>query len=79
MRDYARANPSKWNNPTEIHKRTERNKARHDFAEKMGVSPKSLNGDVDHKKPLRSGGKTVLSNLRLVSEKVNRGWKRGSK
>lgn len=79
MAEYARKHPEKWNNPTEIKKRTERNAARADFAKKMGVSPKALNGDVDHKKPLRSGGKSELSNLRLISEHKNRGWRRGQK
>lgn len=77
MNAYAKAHPEKWNNPTEVHKRTERNKARAEFAKKMGVSPKQLNGDVDHIKPLRNGGPTTTSNLRLVSEKKNRGWRRG--
>ena len=79
MAAYARANPEKWNNPKEIHKRTERNAARAEFAKKLGVLPTSLKGDVDHKKPLRSGGKSELSNLRLISEHKNRGWRRGQK
>lgn len=76
---YAKLHPEKWNNPKEIHKRVERNKARAQFAEKLGVSPKALKGDVDHKKPLRNGGKTVLSNLRLISPAKNRGWRKGTK
>ena len=75
MAAYARANPSKWNNPKEIAKRSERNSARAAFAKKVGVSPKALAGDVDHKRPLRSGGSSALSNLRLTSVKKNRGWR----
>jgi hypothetical protein len=79
MNEYYKKNKEKWLNPTETHKRVERNKARHDFAEKVGVSPKNLNGDVDHKKPLRNGGSSDLGNLRLTSAHKNRGWRKGAK
>ena len=79
MRNYARKHPEKWSNPKEIHKRSERNAARAEFAKKMGVSPKGLNGDVDHKKPLSHGGKSDLSNLRLVSAHKNRRWRKQGK
>lgn len=32
--------------------------------------------DIDHKKPLRSGGGNGMSNLRATSVKKNRGWNR---
>jgi 5-methylcytosine-specific restriction endonuclease McrA len=72
---YYKANKSKWNNPTETAKRVDRNAARADFAKKMGVSPTDLKGDVDHKKPLRNGGSSKLSNLQLIPASKNRGWK----
>ena len=34
--------------------------------------------DIDHKKPLRSGGGNGKGNLRAVSIKKNRGWNRGT-
>jgi 5-methylcytosine-specific restriction endonuclease McrA len=79
MNNYYKKHKDKWLNPEETHKRVERNKARAAFAKKLGVSPKQLNGDVDHKKPLRDGGKSTLSNLRLTTEKKNRGWRKGEK
>jgi hypothetical protein len=33
--------------------------------------------DVDHKKPLRHGGTTTRSNLRVVPASRNRGWADG--
>jgi hypothetical protein len=33
--------------------------------------------DIDHKKPLRSGGSNAPSNLRASTVKKNRGWSRG--
>lgn len=35
--------------------------------------------DVDHKKPLSKGGTNSKSNLRVVSAKTNRSFKRNSK
>jgi len=79
MNKYAKKHPEKWGSPKEIAKRSERNSARAAFAKKLGVSPKSLNGDVDHKVPLRHGGSSGLKNLRLQSETKNRGWRRKGK
>jgi 5-methylcytosine-specific restriction endonuclease McrA len=31
--------------------------------------------DVDHKKPLRSGGGNARSNLRVMSQSQNRAWR----
>lgn len=39
--------------------------------DKAGISRKGL--DIDHKKPIRSGGTSNKSNLRLRSRKSNRG------
>jgi hypothetical protein len=57
--------------PEEIKKRAERVKARR-MLEKTGAVTKGDNKDVDHKKPLRSGGTTTKSNLRVRSKSANR-------
>ena len=56
-------------------KRAQRNKARR-MLEREGVVHKGDGKDVDHKKPLSKGGKTVRSNLRAVSASKNRSVKR---
>ena len=58
--------------PEEIKKRAERVKARR-MMEKTGAVTKGDGKDVDHKKPLRSGGTTTKSNLRVRSKSANRG------
>jgi hypothetical protein len=57
--------------PEEIKKRAERVKARR-MMEKTGAVTKGDGKDVDHKKPLRSGGTTTKSNLRVRSKSANR-------
>ncbi len=57
--------------PEEIKKRAERVKARR-MLEKTGAVSKGDGKDVDHKKPLRSGGTTTKSNLRVRSKSANR-------
>lgn len=57
--------------PEEIKKRAERVKARR-MMEKTGAVSKGDGKDVDHKKPLRSGGTTTKSNLRVRSKSANR-------
>ena len=57
--------------PEQIKKRGQRVKARR-LLEKEGTVTKGDNKDVDHKKPLRSGGTTTRSNLRVRSVKANR-------
>jgi hypothetical protein len=60
--------------PEQVKKREERNQARA-AAKKAGVN---LAGkDVDHKKPLGSGGTNAPGNTRAISVKQNRGWRRG--
>lgn len=51
--------------------RAARNTARR-RAEKAGVVKKGDGKDVDHKKPLRSGGTNAKGNLRVRSAKANR-------
>lgn len=43
---------------------------------KEGLVHKGDNKDVDHKKMLDHGGGNARSNLRVVSEKFNRSWKK---
>lgn len=58
--------------PENIKKRAERVKARRLMEKKYGKQ--ALKGkDVDHKKALKDGGSTTLSNLRLMSPAKNRG------
>ena len=58
--------------PEEVKKRAERVKARR-MMEKTGAVTKGDGKDVDHKRPLRSGGTTTKSNLRVRSKSANRG------
>lgn len=52
-------------------KRAMRNKARRD-AIRNGEAKKGDGKDIDHKKPLRSGGSNSKSNLRVRSRSANR-------
>lgn len=63
--------------PEQKKKRAMRNAARRELM-KEGVVHKGDGKDVDHKKMLKNGGSNARSNLRVVSEKKNRGWRRGS-
>lgn len=63
--------------PEQKKKRAMRNAARRELM-KEGVVHKGDGKDVDHKKMLKDGGSNSRSNLRVVSEKKNRGWRRGS-
>lgn len=62
--------------PTQKKKRAMRNAARREL-EREGLVHKGDGKDVDHKTPLKRGGSNARSNLRVVSEKANRGWRRG--
>ena len=54
-----------------------RNKARREMTKKVGKA--ALKGkDVDHKKPLSTGGTGALANLRLLSPHANRSYARTS-
>lgn len=52
--------------------RAKRNKARRQM-EREGRVKKGDGKDVDHKKPLSKGGGTGKSNLRVTSQRANRG------
>lgn len=71
-RDYAKEYRDFHGKPEEIKKRAQRVKARR-IMEKTGAVHKGDGKDVDHKKPLRAGGTTTKSNLRVRSVKANRG------
>ena len=61
--------------PEQIAKRSQRNSARAAVEKKVGAA--ALKGkDVDHAKPIRSGGSNAPKNLRIQSVKKNRGWER---
>jgi hypothetical protein len=53
-----------------------RNQARAEL-EKKGLVHKGDGKDVDHKKPLDSGGGNTSGNLRVRDVKDNRGWRKG--
>jgi len=58
-------------------RRAQRNKARR-LMEREGLVHKGDGKDVDHKRALTNGGKTVKSNLRVSSASANRSFKRNS-
>lgn len=61
--------------PEMIRRRGMQNKARSIMAKEVGAA--KLEGkDVDHKVMLDNGGGNGRSNLRIRSEKQNRGWRR---
>lgn len=77
-RDYKKEYESYHGKPAQIKQRAERVKAQR-MVDKTG---KDANGngkadvregkDIDHKRPLRSGGKSTKNNLRIRSVKANR-------
>lgn len=71
MRSYYHKNKGKFNNPTERKKRAKRNKARR-LMMRAGLVRKGDGKDVDHKRPLRSGGSNGRGNLRVRSRSKNR-------
>lgn len=58
-------------------KRAERNKARR-IMEKAGLVHKGDGKDVDHKRPLSKGGRTVRGNLKAEAASDNRSFERNS-
>ena len=57
--------------PEQIKKRAGRVKARR-MMEQTGAATKGDGKDVDHIKPMRSGGTSAKSNLRMRSKSANR-------
>lgn len=62
--------------PEQVRNRVKRNAARRQL-EREGLVHKGDGKDVDHKRMLINGGSNARSNLRVVSQKTNRGWRRG--
>lgn len=61
--------------PENVAKRVKNNQARA-MLEKEGKVRKGDGKDVDHKRPLRSGGSNDRSNLRVMSASKNRAWRK---
>lgn len=61
--------------PEQKKRRAMRNAARRQL-EKEGLVHKGDGKDVDHKRMLSKGGSNARSNLRVTSQKKNRGWRR---
>lgn len=61
--------------PENVKKRSMNNAAREQL-KKEGKVRKGDGKDVNHKTPLRSGGTNARSNLEVMSQKKNRGWRR---
>ena len=71
LKSYYHKNKSKYNSPKEKAKRAARNRARRLMEKKVGK--KAIKGrEIDHVKPLRSGGGNGIKNLRVRSVKSNR-------
>lgn len=62
--------------PEQLKRNAERKAARRKL-EKEGKVHKFDGKEVDHKKPLDSGGTNARSNLRVESAAKNRGWRKG--
>lgn len=65
-----------YNATPEMKKKRAMNNAARATLEKEGKVHKGDGLDVDHKKPLRSGGGNARSNLRVRTQHENRGWRR---
>lgn len=62
--------------PEQVKNRVKRNAARRELM-REGLVHKGDGKDVDHKKMLKDGGSNARSNLRVISQKTNRGWRKG--
>ena len=62
--------------PNRVKDRAARNAARATVAKEKGVSPKSLGGDVGHKRAVSKGGKNGLANLFVQDPAQNRSFAR---
>ena len=77
-RDYKKEYREYHGTPEQRKNRSLRNQARREM-EDRGLVRKGDGKDVDHKKPLDSGGSNDPSNLRVLSKAKNRGYRRDSK
>ena len=71
-RNYRKEYDNYQGKPEQIKKRAERVKARR-MMEKTGAAHKGDGKDVDHVKPMRSGGTSTKGNLRMRNKSANRG------
>ena len=71
-RDYAKEYREYQGTPAQIANRAARNKARRMIEKKVGKAA-LVGKDVDHIRSVKAGGKSVLSNLRVMSVNKNRG------
>lgn len=76
VRDYKQEYKQNQSSPSEIRRRSSRNKARRKLA-KLGRVRKGDNKDVDHKSGNPTNNK--LGNLRIQSKSANRSFKRNSR
>lgn len=76
-RDYKREYELYQGRPDQIHKRAERVEARR-AAEKSGMAHKGDGKDLDHTKPLSTGGSNKPSNWRMTTPGKNRSFARNS-
>lgn len=74
-RDYAKEYARYHGKPEKIKERAQRNAARKTMV-KAGAAKKGDGKDVDHAKPIRSGGGNSRSNLRMSTVAKNRGWRK---
>jgi hypothetical protein len=74
-RDYKKEYADFHGKPEQVKRRAERVKARR-MLEKEGTVSKGDGKDVDHIKPLKSGGTSARSNLRVRGKSANRGDKK---
>lgn len=70
-RNYKKEYANYHSKPEQRKKNDQRKKARR-MMEKEGKVRKGDGKDVDHKKPMRSGGMSTKGNLRVRSKKANR-------
>ena len=75
-RDYAKEYREYHSKPEQKKRRAKRNAARAKM-EKAGKVRKGDGKDVDHKN--RNPNNNSSSNLRVTSQKKNRGWRKGKK
>lgn len=75
-RDYQKEYRDYQGTPEQKKNRAKRNAARRELT-REGKVHKGDGMDVDHKKPIRSGGGNSKSNLRVISKAKNRGWRDG--
>lgn len=73
-RDYTKEYAEYQGTPEQKKNRAQRNKARR-LMIREGKAAKGDGKDVDHIKPMKSGGTSAKSNLRMRSKSANRGDK----